>query len=168
MGGCLSPMESHSIAMAPLYGIFLPKDTGLVEGPKTGQCKAETARRGRSAGDNLPALTMAGYERQVKGMAVTLSSQEVAALTGKTERTVRRWAESGKFPAERTLNKFNSPEYFFSLNDLTLTCRRSIITSSAPAYRRPASRKRQSRRRPSRWTPIPLMSRRKSPSGSGW
>ena len=52
-------------------------------------------------------------------MAVTLSSQEVAALTGKTERTVRRWAESGKFPAERTLNKFNSPEYFFSLNDLT-------------------------------------------------
>ena len=105
--------------MAPLYGIFLPKDTGLVEGPKTGQCKAETARRGRSAGDNLPALTMAGYERQVKGMAVTLSSQEVAALTGKTERTVRRWAESGKFPAERTLNKFNSPEYFFSLNDLT-------------------------------------------------
>lgn len=52
-------------------------------------------------------------------MAVTLSSQEVAALTGKTERTVRRWAESGKIPAERTLNKFNSPEYFFSLNDLT-------------------------------------------------
>lgn len=48
-----------------------------------------------------------------------MSSQEVAALTGKTERTVRRWAESGKFPAERTLNKFNSPEYFFSLNDLT-------------------------------------------------
>ena len=52
-------------------------------------------------------------------MAVTLSSQEVAALTGKTERTVRRWAESGKIPAERVLNKFNSPEYFFSLNDLT-------------------------------------------------
>ncbi|MFQ9428113.1 MAG: helix-turn-helix domain-containing protein [Oscillospiraceae bacterium] len=42
-------------------------------------------------------------------MAVTLSSQEVAALTGKTERTVRRWAESGKIPAERVLNKFNSP-----------------------------------------------------------
>ena len=62
---------------------------------------------------------MAGYERQVKGMAVTLSSQEVAALTGKTERTIRRWAENGKIPAERTLNKFNSPEYFFSLNDLT-------------------------------------------------
>lgn len=52
-------------------------------------------------------------------MAVTLSSQEVAALTGKTERTIRRWAENGKIPAERTLNKFNSPEYFFSLNDLT-------------------------------------------------
>lgn len=51
-------------------------------------------------------------------MAVTLSSQEVAALTGKTERTVRRWAESGKIPAERVLNKFNSPEYLFSLDDL--------------------------------------------------
>lgn len=48
-----------------------------------------------------------------------MSSQEVAALTGKTERTIRRWAENGKIPAERTLNKFNSPEYFFSLNDLT-------------------------------------------------
>ena len=51
-------------------------------------------------------------------MAVTLSSQEVAALTGKTERTVRRWAESGKIPAERVLNKFNSPEYLFSLDAL--------------------------------------------------
>jgi len=61
---------------------------------------------------------MAGYERQVKEMAVTLSSQEVAALTGKTERTVRRWAESGKIPAERVLNKFNSPEYLFSLDAL--------------------------------------------------
>ena len=90
-----------------------------MEGPKTGHCKAETARRGRSTGDNLPVLMMAGYERQVTEMAVTLSSQEVAALTGKTERTVRRWAESGKIPAERVLNKFNSPEYFFSLNDLT-------------------------------------------------
>lgn len=89
-----------------------------MEGPKIGHCKAETARRGRSAGDNLPALTMAGYERQVKEMAVTLSSQEVAALTGKTERTVRRWAESGKIPAERVLNKFNSPEYLFSLDAL--------------------------------------------------
>lgn len=89
-----------------------------MEGPKIGHCKAETARPGRSAGDNLPALTMAGYERQVKEMAVTLSSQEVAALTGKTERTVRRWAESGKIPAERVLNKFNSPEYLFSLDAL--------------------------------------------------
>ena len=89
-----------------------------MEGPKIGHCKAETARRGRSAGDNLPALTMAGYERQVKEMAVTLSSQEVAALTGKTERTVRRWAEIGKIPAERVLNKFNSPEYLFSLDAL--------------------------------------------------
>ena len=89
-----------------------------MEGPKIGHCKAETARRGRSAGDNLPVLTMAGYERQVKEMAVTLSSQEVAALTGKTERTVRRWAESGKIPAERVLNKFNSPEYLFSLDAL--------------------------------------------------
>lgn len=51
-------------------------------------------------------------------MAVTLSSQEVAALTGKTERTVRRWAESGKIPAERVLNKFNSPEYLFNLDAL--------------------------------------------------
>ena len=51
-------------------------------------------------------------------MAVTLSSQEVAALTGKTDRTVRRWAESGKIPAERVLNKFNSPEYLFSLDAL--------------------------------------------------
>ena len=36
-------------------------------------------------------------------MAVTLSSQEVAMLTGKTERTVRRWAESGKLPSETIL-----------------------------------------------------------------
>ena len=96
--------------MAPLYGIFLPKDTGLVEGPKTGQCKAETARRGRSAGDNLPALTMAGYERQVKGMAVTLSSQEVAALTGKTERTVRRWAE---IPRRKDFKQVQFPGILF-------------------------------------------------------
>ena len=52
-------------------------------------------------------------------MAVTLSSREVATLANKDERTIRRWAKSGKLPAEMVLNKFNSPEYFFSLNDLT-------------------------------------------------
>lgn len=62
---------------------------------------------------------MAGYERQAKGMAVTLSSREVATLASKDERTIRRWAKSGKLPAEMVLNKFNSPEYFFGLNDLT-------------------------------------------------
>ncbi|NBI80463.1 DNA-binding protein, partial [Anaerotruncus colihominis] len=46
----------------------------------------------------------------MKEMAVTLSSQEVAMLTGKTERTIRRWAESGKLPSETILNQFNSPE----------------------------------------------------------
>lgn len=51
-------------------------------------------------------------------MAVTLSSQEVAMLTGKTERTIRRWAESGKLPSETILNQFNSPEYIFTLEDL--------------------------------------------------
>ena len=52
-------------------------------------------------------------------MAVTLSSREVATLASKDERTIRRWAKSGKLPAEMVLNKFNSPEYFFGLNDLT-------------------------------------------------
>ena len=46
MGGCLSPMESHSIAMAPLYGIFLPKDTGLVEGPKLANVKPKPPGEG--------------------------------------------------------------------------------------------------------------------------
>ena len=48
-----------------------------------------------------------------------MSSREVATLASKDERTIRRWAKSGKLPAEMVLNKFNSPEYFFGLNDLT-------------------------------------------------
>lgn len=47
-----------------------------------------------------------------------LSTQEVARLYGKDERTIRRWAKSGKIQATSFLNEFNSPEYLFPLDAL--------------------------------------------------
>ena len=47
-----------------------------------------------------------------------LNTQEVARLYGKDERTIRRWAESGKLQADKILNEFNSPEYLFSVDSL--------------------------------------------------
>ena len=46
-------------------------------------------------------------------MESKLSTKNVAALFNKDERTIRRWAESGKLQAESILNEFNSPEYLF-------------------------------------------------------
>lgn len=51
-------------------------------------------------------------------MEAMLTTKEVAELYGKDERTIRRWAKSGKLQAECTQNEFNSPEYLFSLDDL--------------------------------------------------
>ena len=51
-------------------------------------------------------------------METRLSTQEVARLYGKDERTIRRWAKSGKIQAASFLNEFNSPEYLFPLDAL--------------------------------------------------
>ena len=51
-------------------------------------------------------------------METRLSTQEVARLYGKDERTIRRWAKSGKIQATSFLNEFNSPEYLFPLDAL--------------------------------------------------
>ncbi len=51
-------------------------------------------------------------------METRLSTQEVARLYGKDERTIRRWAKSGKIQAASFLNEFNSPEYLFPLDVL--------------------------------------------------
>ena len=51
-------------------------------------------------------------------METRLNTQEVARLYGKDERTIRRWAESGKLQADKILNEFNSPEYLFSVDSL--------------------------------------------------
>ena len=52
-------------------------------------------------------------------MGIQLTTREVAALYDKHESTIRRWAETGKIPSEKVLNKFNSPEYFFLVDDLS-------------------------------------------------
>ena len=52
-------------------------------------------------------------------MGIHLTTREVAALYDKHESTIRRWAETGKIPSEKVLNKFNSPEYFFLVDDLS-------------------------------------------------
>ena len=51
-------------------------------------------------------------------METMLSTQEVAGLYDKDERTIRRWAKSGKIQAASFLNEFNSPEYLFPLDAL--------------------------------------------------
>ncbi len=51
-------------------------------------------------------------------MESKLSTKNVAALFNKDERTIRRWAESGKLQAESILNEFNSPEYLFPVGSL--------------------------------------------------
>lgn len=51
-------------------------------------------------------------------MESKLSTKHVAALFNKDERTIRRWAESGKLQAESILNEFNSPEYLFPVGSL--------------------------------------------------
>lgn len=51
-------------------------------------------------------------------METRLSTQEVASLYDKDERTIRRWAKSGKIQAVSFLNEFNSPEYLFPLDVL--------------------------------------------------
>ena len=52
-------------------------------------------------------------------MGIQLTTREVAVLYNKHESTIRRWAETGKIPSEKVLNKFNSPEYFFRVDDLS-------------------------------------------------
>lgn len=51
-------------------------------------------------------------------MAAMLTTKEVAALYGKDERTIRRWAEKGKLNGDLKNNEFNSPEYCFSVDAL--------------------------------------------------
>lgn len=51
-------------------------------------------------------------------METMLSTQEVARLYDKDERTIRRWAKSGKIQAASFLNEFNSPKYLFPLDAL--------------------------------------------------
>lgn len=60
---------------------------------------------------------MAG-QKGGESMETMLSSQEVAVLTGKSDRTVRRWAESNRVAAKRILNEKNSPEYLFPISVL--------------------------------------------------
>lgn len=54
-------------------------------------------------------------------MEPILTTREVADLYGKDERTIRRWAKSGKIEGEVILNAFNSPEYLFSVEALAPT-----------------------------------------------
>lgn len=51
-------------------------------------------------------------------MEAMLSSQEVAVLYNRNERTIRRWAESEKLKAEKVYNELNSPEYVFPISTL--------------------------------------------------
>ena len=120
-------------------------------------------------------------------MGIQLTTREVAALCNKHESTIRRWAEIRKIPAERTLNKFNSPEYLFDLDDLATIdpglvkkyhdqLRASLPEASLPEKAKPKAAKPldtysiDEQEEIAFWlrTPIPLMSRRRSPSGSGW
>lgn len=51
-------------------------------------------------------------------MEAKLTTKAVADLYGRDERTIRRWAKSGKLQADSVQNEFNSPEYLFSVDDL--------------------------------------------------
>ncbi|WP_317397730.1 DNA-binding domain-containing protein, partial [Anaerotruncus colihominis] len=80
-------------------------------------------------------------------MGVQLNAREMAGLTGKTERTIRNWAASGKFPSEMILNQTNRPEYLFPLEELPAAIQQryyeqlrahSPIPAAAPAPRKAA------------------------------
>lgn len=47
-----------------------------------------------------------------------LTTKEVAKLYNKDERTIQRWAKSGKLEAECVYNEFNSPAYLFAISVL--------------------------------------------------
>ena len=80
-------------------------------------------------------------------MGVQLNAREMAGLTGKTERTIRNWAASGKFPSEIILNQTNRPEYLFPLEELPAAIQQryyeqlrahSPIPAAAPTPRKAA------------------------------
>ena len=49
-------------------------------------------------------------------METRLTTKEVAKLYNKDERTIQRWAKSGKLEAECVYNEFNSPAYLFAIS----------------------------------------------------
>ena len=51
-------------------------------------------------------------------MGTQLNTREAAELFQKDERTIRRWAKSGKLAADIVLNETKSPEYRFPLEEL--------------------------------------------------
>lgn len=51
-------------------------------------------------------------------MGTQLNTKEAAELFQKDERTIRRWAKSGKLAADIVLNETKSPEYRFPLEEL--------------------------------------------------